>query len=698
MTTNNKISNVIESQVPFFVRNDHPNFISFLEAYYEFLEQTGNVVSVSRQTLSYQDIDRTTDEFSTKIYNIFAKLLPENVLVDKAMLIKNIKDFYRAKGTEKAVRFLLRILFDKEADFYYPKTDILKASDGKWFIEKSIKITDVQVNGASNTDINALENFKNKRVTGNTSNASAIIENYDVYYEGTTLIKELKISGTVGDFEDSETIFTLFEENGTTKSITGNVFGSSISSVTINDGGSGYSAGTYIPVESITGTGASLLISGVSTGNLSSIGVVNGGAGFRLNNYVLVSSDTGSGANAIVSSVNTDETYHPNTYNITISLISYEANTPIGNNIFSNLNNTVIDPANNWITNSLISFVFANCGPVEALTITTGGSGYAAAPTMSIVANTRVRELGILGRMEIINGGTGYNVGDKIEFINVPGGYGTGAKGNVISVNTSNSNEITGIRFEQVPGHIVGGSGYRQSFLPRANVISGTGSNANVIVTAVLGDGESLSGATGAIGIIEEVTIVSGGSGYETVPTLNLTSMGDGTANIVATVVSGIYTYPGRYLNDDGHLSSYNFLQNRHYYQNFSYVVRVSESLNKYKDILLKLAHPAGTKLFGEYTYHNDNSQNVTTFEATTTKVIQFKLGKWQANLGNIMVNLTSHGVEQNNTVYLEFVTGDTINISNGIFIVTTANANYFTANATNTTNSSGNVYVGVIT
>lgn len=698
MTTNNKISNVIESQVPFFVRNDHPNFISFLEAYYEFLEQTGNVVSVSRQTLSYQDIDRTTDEFSTKIYGIFAKLLPENVLVDKAMLIKNIKDFYRAKGTEKAVRFLLRILFNKEADFYYPKTDILKASAGKWFIERSVKISDVRVNGASNTDITALENFKNKRITGNTSNASAMVENYDVYYEGTSLVKELKISGILGDFEDSEIIFTLFEENGQTKSITGNVFGSSISSVTIVNGGSGYSSGTYIPVESITGTGASLLISGVSTGNLSSVGITNGGAGFRINNYVLITSESGTGANAIVSEVNTDETYHPNSYNIVISLISYEANTPISNNIFSNLNNTIIDPANNWITNSLISFVFANCGPVEAITITSGGGGYTSEPTMSIVANTRVRELGILGRMEIINGGTGYSVGDKIEFINVPGGYGTGAKGNVISVNTSNSNEITGIRFEGVPGFIVGGSGYRQSFLPRANVISTTGTNANVIVTAVLGDGEALSGSTGTIGTIEEVTIVSGGSGYVTQPILNLTSIGDGTANILATVVSGVFTYPGRYLNDDGHLSGYNFIQNRDYYQNFSYVVRVSESLNKYKDILLKLTHPAGTRMFGEYLYHNDEAQNVTTFEASTTKVVKFKLGTYQANLGNIMVNLTSHGTNTTNTVYLEFVTGDTINISNGIFIVTTANANYFTANTTNTTNSSGNVYVGVIT
>ena len=36
--TSLKISNLVRNQVPEFVREQHPKFVSFLEAYYEFLE------------------------------------------------------------------------------------------------------------------------------------------------------------------------------------------------------------------------------------------------------------------------------------------------------------------------------------------------------------------------------------------------------------------------------------------------------------------------------------------------------------------------------------------------------------------------------------------------------------------------------------------------------------------------------------
>jgi hypothetical protein len=48
-------------------------------------------------------------------------------------------------------------------------------------------------------------------------------------------------------------------------------------------------------------------------------------------------------------------------------------------------------------------------------------------------------------------------------------------------------------------------------------------------------------------------------------------------------------------------LSWNNKLQDNYYYQEFSYVVRVSELLDRYREVVKKLAHPSGTKLFGDY-------------------------------------------------------------------------------------------------
>jgi hypothetical protein len=301
--------------------------------------------------------------------------------------------------------------------------------------------------------------------------------------------------------------------------------------------------------------------------------------------------------------------------------------------------------------------------------------------------------------MAIVNPGNGYAVNDEIEIINQPYatlGAGVGARGYVASVNGTGA--ITSVKFKEVPGHYVGGSGYNMLQLPTANVLSGTGVGANIAVTAVMGAGERLVSTSDDVGAILSLTIFSGGSGYKTPPTINLQHLGSGTACVNATIVQGVFTYPGRYLNDDGHLSSFNFLQDGRYYHNYSYVVRIKESIANYRKALKELAHPAGMSLFGEYTsIDNGATMNVQVRTETSTKEILYKFATYNANSGNIRIFRTAHGLESGNNVYLEFQSGNTINIMNGIFTVSTSNTNTFFVGQANTVNTSGNVYYGII-
>ena len=79
MISNNKTSHLIASQVPFFVRNDHPNFITFLEKYYEYLEQNSKVMNRTKNVLNYQNVDLTEDEFAERLYAIFMPLIPKDI-------------------------------------------------------------------------------------------------------------------------------------------------------------------------------------------------------------------------------------------------------------------------------------------------------------------------------------------------------------------------------------------------------------------------------------------------------------------------------------------------------------------------------------------------------------------------------------------------------------------------------------------
>jgi hypothetical protein len=140
-----KVSLLINHQVPEFVRDEYPMFIRFLEAYYEFLEnkQTGknNDLNVKSKDLRYvSDVDYSIGQFEDNFFNTFADLLPKDVQVDKAFLIKKLLPFYLAKGNEKSFKLIFRLLFDEEVEIIQPKSNILRASDGKWVVEKAFRI------------------------------------------------------------------------------------------------------------------------------------------------------------------------------------------------------------------------------------------------------------------------------------------------------------------------------------------------------------------------------------------------------------------------------------------------------------------------------------------------------------------------------------------------------------------------------
>ena len=55
--TKPKISSIVASQLPEFIRNDYPTFVAFLEAYYEYLETT------QADLFTIRDLDKTLDSF-----------------------------------------------------------------------------------------------------------------------------------------------------------------------------------------------------------------------------------------------------------------------------------------------------------------------------------------------------------------------------------------------------------------------------------------------------------------------------------------------------------------------------------------------------------------------------------------------------------------------------------------------------------
>lgn len=138
---------LINRQVPEFVREENPLFVAFLEAYYEYLEtkqgtQINDLVKRSKDLRYLPDVDESIDDFEESFFNMYASLIPQDVEVDKAFLIKNILPLYLSKGSEKSFKLLFRMIFGQELEVKYPRNEVLRASDGNWLVEKFVKVND----------------------------------------------------------------------------------------------------------------------------------------------------------------------------------------------------------------------------------------------------------------------------------------------------------------------------------------------------------------------------------------------------------------------------------------------------------------------------------------------------------------------------------------------------------------------------
>ena len=89
-------SNLVKGQFPEFFREDAPNFLLFVKAYYEYMEQSGKSVHELNKLQSYKDIDDTLDEYVEYFRRTVLPSLPLNVIADKRILAKTIRDFYQS--------------------------------------------------------------------------------------------------------------------------------------------------------------------------------------------------------------------------------------------------------------------------------------------------------------------------------------------------------------------------------------------------------------------------------------------------------------------------------------------------------------------------------------------------------------------------------------------------------------------------
>lgn len=569
----NKTSLLVPYQLPEFVRDnpDYENFTLFVKAYYEWMElsNTANAsvtTSSDKQGISYStknllnyiDIDQTVDGFTEYFVNEFLPFFPKESLINKQEAVKIARQLYQIKGTPASYEFLFRVLYNSDFNLFYTKDAVFKASDGQWYITKSLKL---------NTSDRNFLNIANLRLFGETSKSIATVET--AVLSGNKI--EVFISNMERTFNSGEFIRVVDVYNQDVYFLNGNIVNSTtsgantlrakivgqVSSVSIDKThrGNYYSSGDpvilYGGLTSNTGIGATAEVGETQTGSIQRITVAAGGYGYRYspNTQVLISGGGGSGAKAIVGTLDTDPTGVQNRANVSmipVDTISFKKDITL-NSVNYQFSNLVSANAN---TRLLDAFTFTSFEtyPLSSVLVTSPGGGYRTVPDTSALASYQsdlvsyenganvshwptLSSIGILSPIKITNGGVGYQNNDTIIF---SGGTGTGAFANV-SVNANGSIVAVSYVLDPQRSYPLGGMGYRNDGLPNISVnssnVSATG--ASLYVPAILGTGAVLQPKTDNAGEIVTIKMLNYGEDYIDTPNVSL--------KVQDIVVSNVY-------------------------------------------------------------------------------------------------------------------------------------------------------------
>jgi hypothetical protein len=281
LTKENNISIFVKNQFPEFYREEGQLFIAFIEAYYEFMGGAGQIFGEGNKLSNNRDIDDTIDDFIINFKRKYLSNVQFNTASNKKLFIKNALDFYRAKGTPRAVDLFFKLIYGLEARLYFPGDDVFKLSDNTWENQNYVELLPSEKN----------IQFVGQQVFGSTSGAVAFCERLVTVKKDNQYIDVLYLSGVTTTFKTNEQIETknITDSQGNAKNITAKIMGS-LTSANILFSSPNFVIGERLYVNDGLGKKAEAIVTGIiSYIGIISFEVIDGGWGYSVNPDIISS-------------------------------------------------------------------------------------------------------------------------------------------------------------------------------------------------------------------------------------------------------------------------------------------------------------------------------------------------------------------------------------------------------------------------
>lgn len=122
----------VDSLVPSELRIKAEKLISLLEDYYTHINESGQASFEINSIREARDIDAAASKYVDLLQKEIATVIPKSLLADRITLYKNLVRYYNIRGSEESIELFFKILFQDNAEVYFPRKDMLIASDGVW--------------------------------------------------------------------------------------------------------------------------------------------------------------------------------------------------------------------------------------------------------------------------------------------------------------------------------------------------------------------------------------------------------------------------------------------------------------------------------------------------------------------------------------------------------------------------------------
>ncbi len=499
--------------------------------------------------VNFRDPDNAIGYFLSNMRDEFLATLPENLAagVDKRKLIKNIKSMYRAKGSVRGHEMFFRILFGENSETIYPREQMLKASDGQFDSLKVLRVI------ASVGDANKLVG---RTITGSTSSATAIVENTSQFQIGDSTVTQLILNAdsVQGTFVVSEEITGTTSDNDD-YFIKANITGIPGNKNIINDGSLNSTTDTI----SLTagGEGALFQVEEIGPGSITEIIIDNAGTGYNIGD-LLTFTNTGSGGGNAAGFVKVVNGGIADQNGSTASATGVEDRIVLEDETTS---------GDSYAGKRLIQEKFTDLQTIDELFITNGGNQYTTLPKVSVTSST--------GSNAVVKA-----YGDDI--------------GKIVKVKTVE----LGRSYEQSPtpptlgffnnGIVTNVSG---TFLKTNSITSSSGGSGKIVNLDADRGLLKIKDVTGTFDVND--TLTSATSGTCTLKKLDVSSA---SVEVVSTSDTD-----GAFISERGKLSETTMrVQDSLYYQDYSYVIKVGQSIARWRDAFKKTMHTAGFYFTGQ--------------------------------------------------------------------------------------------------